>query len=65
MLAIFVADLMTDLEIVVAVLYVAVVLLAALFYSQRIVISVSIICVVLTFVSYALGTRGDPYAGIT
>jgi hypothetical protein len=51
---------MTDLEVMVAVLYVAVVLLAALYYSQRIVLFISVICLALTFVSYALSTHGNP-----
>lgn len=61
---IFVLDTVTDLEIAVAVLYVAVVLMSVGFCRRRGVILVSLGCMALTIVSYTLTGRGSPEAGL-
>ena len=62
--AIFVGDTVTDLEIAVAVLYVAVVLIAASFLTTRGVLAVSIGCVGLTLASFLLSRGGAYGAGL-
>ncbi len=57
--AVFVADTVTEHEIAVAVLYVAVVLIAVRVLRRREILLVGGVCVTLTLASYAL-TRGDP-----
>jgi two-component system sensor histidine kinase KdpD len=61
---IFVADTYTDLEIAVAVLYVAVVLISVRFLERRGVIHVSLGCMALTVLSYFLTTGGLRQAGL-
>ena len=61
---IFVADTFTSLEIAVAVFYVVVVLLSAIFARPRGVIVSSFGCVVLTVASYFLTPGGDIQAGL-
>jgi signal transduction histidine kinase len=61
---IFAVDTVTDLEIAVAVFYVAVVLMAVAFCQRRGVILVSAGCMALTLMSYALTPTGDPDAGL-
>ena len=51
---IFVADTITRLEIAVAVLYVAVILIAVRIFEQRGVLIVAVVCVALTILSYFL-----------
>jgi PAS domain-containing protein len=63
--AVFIADTVTDVDIAFAVLYVAVVLMAARFLSARGVMLVAAGCVGLTVVSYLLtATTGRPFEGI-
>jgi C4-dicarboxylate-specific signal transduction histidine kinase len=62
--AIFVADTLTDLEIAVSAFYVAVVLLTGLRYSERSVVTISVLCGALTVLSYFLTPRGAREAGI-
>lgn len=64
MLVIFIADTITDLEIAVAVFYVAVVLIAAGFLHARSVLAVSACCMVLTLVSFAFTRSGAYQAGL-
>jgi hypothetical protein len=60
--AVFIADTVTDVDIAFAVLYVAVVLMAARFLSARGVMLVAAGCVGLTVVSYLLtATTGRPF----
>jgi C4-dicarboxylate-specific signal transduction histidine kinase len=61
---IFVTDTLTNLEIAVAVLYVAVVLMSVGFCRRRGVIMVSLGCMVLTILSYFLTRGGSPEAGL-
>jgi signal transduction histidine kinase len=61
---IFVADTATDLEIAVAVFYVAVVLMSVSFCQRRGVLLVSAGCMVLTLLSYFLTPGGAPQAGL-
>lgn len=63
-IAIFIGDMVTDLEIAVSVLYVAIVLMAALFYERRGVILVASTCLALTIINYSLNTRGNPHSGL-
>jgi len=63
-LAIFVADTLTDLEIAVAVFYVAVVLLSVNFFQKRGVVLVSLGCMALTLLSYVLTPTGSPHSGL-
>lgn len=62
--AIFVADTVTDLEIAVAVFYVAVVLMSVRFCRKRGVVAVSAACMVLTLVSFLLTLGGSFSAGV-
>jgi signal transduction histidine kinase len=62
--AIFVVDTKTDLEIAVAVFYVAVVLMSLSFCRSRGVLLVSAGCMTLTLVSYFLTPAGSPQAGL-
>lgn len=64
LVAIFIADTVTDLEIAVAVLYVAVVLIAAGFLRMRGVLIVSAICVMMTLVSVIFTRSGSYEAGV-
>jgi len=64
MLAIFVADTVTELEVAVAVFYVAVVLVAVGAFQRRGVILVSAACMVLTILSYVLTPSGAPQPGL-
>jgi signal transduction histidine kinase len=63
-IAIFIVDTKTDLEIAVASLYVAVVLLSVGFCQKRGVILVSAGCMALTVLSYFLTTSGSPTVGL-
>ncbi|ALV28554.1 ATPase [Pannonibacter phragmitetus] len=63
-MVIFVADTITDMEIAVAVFYVAVVLIAAGFLRTRGVLAVSAICVVLTIASLMFTRSGAYEAGV-
>ena len=63
-IAIFVADTITDLEIAVAVFYVAVVLLSVSFSRRRGVLLIATACVGLTLLSYALTPTGDRELGL-
>lgn len=56
--AIFVADTITQLEIAVAVLYVAVILIAVRVFERRGVLIVALTCVALTMLSYFLSREG-------
>lgn len=62
-LGIFVFDTVTDLEIAVAVFYVAVVLLCVGSFPSRRVVLISAGCMGLTLVSYLLTSSGSPKAG--
>jgi C4-dicarboxylate-specific signal transduction histidine kinase len=62
--AIFVIDTVTNLEIAVAVLYVAVVLMSVGFCQKRGVILVSLACVALTVLSFFLTESGPSAAGL-
>ena len=62
--AIFAADTITDLEIAVAVFYVAVVLLSLNFCDARGVVLVSTACMVLTMLSFFLTRTGSPQSGL-
>lgn len=64
MAGIFIADTIADLEIAVAVFYVAVVLFAAGFLRTRGVLAVAVSCVVLTVVSFFFTPAGAYEAGI-
>jgi len=64
-IAIFVVDTVTDLEIAVAVFYVAVVLMSVSFCRKRGVLLVSLACMGLTVLSYVLTPSGSPHAGLT
>jgi C4-dicarboxylate-specific signal transduction histidine kinase len=61
---IFVIDTVTDLEIAVAVLYVAVVLMSVGFCQKRGVILVSLACIALTILSFFLTESGSPTTGL-
>lgn len=61
---IFAADTTTDLEIAVAVFYVAIVLLSVNFLQARGVVLVAAGCVVLTLLSYALTPTGVAQSGL-
>jgi hypothetical protein len=61
---IFVADTVTDLEIALAVLYIAVILISVRSGRPRAVIAVGIGSTVLTVSSYLLTPHGDPESGI-
>jgi C4-dicarboxylate-specific signal transduction histidine kinase len=61
---IFVVDTLTNLEIAVAVLYVAVVLMSVGFCRKRGVILVALGCMILTILSYFLTRGGSPEAGL-
>jgi signal transduction histidine kinase len=63
-IAIFVVDSVTDLEIAVAVFYVAVVLMSISFLQKRGVLLVSAGCMLLTLLSYFLTPEGDPRSGL-
>jgi signal transduction histidine kinase len=63
-IGIFVADTLTDLEIAVAVLYVAVVLMSVGFCRKRGVILVSFGCMALTVLSYFLTPSGSSTTGL-
>lgn len=62
-LSIFALDTVTDLEIAVAVLYVAVVLLSVGFCRKRGVVLVALGCVALTFLSFLLSNNDSQVAG--
>ena len=62
-IGIFVIDTLTDLEIAVAVLYVAVILMSIGFCRKRGVILVSLGCMCLTILSYFLTQEGSLQAG--
>ncbi|MDR6873661.1 C4-dicarboxylate-specific signal transduction histidine kinase [Bosea sp. BE125] len=62
--AIFAADTVTDREIAFAVLYVAVILIAAQSGRTRLIASIGVGCAVLTVVSYVLTTHGDRQSGL-
>ncbi|MBK3745384.1 GHKL domain-containing protein [Paraburkholderia aspalathi] len=64
MIAIFIADTVTDLEIAAAVFYVAVVLFCVRFLQKTGVIYVALLCVALTVISYYLSLRGSHQSGI-
>jgi signal transduction histidine kinase len=63
-IGIFVLDTMTNLEIAVAVLYVAIVLMSVGFCQKRGVILVSLACVALTILSFMLTQNGAPTTGL-
>ena len=63
-IGIFVFDTVTDLEIAVAVLYVAVVLMSVGFSGKRGVVLVSLGCMALTILSYFLTRGGSPESGL-
>jgi C4-dicarboxylate-specific signal transduction histidine kinase len=62
--AIFIADLLTELEIAVAVFYVFVVLISVRFFRRRGVVLVSLGCMALTVLSYFLNPAGALYPGL-
>lgn len=61
---IFVADTYTDLEIAVAVLYVAVILVSVRFDRPAVVLWIGAACAGLTIISYLLTPRGAQHAGL-
>jgi two-component system sensor kinase FixL len=61
--AIFVVDTATTLDIAIAVLYVAVVLLAMDFAGRKGILIVAGACAVLTVLSYAISHEHDPHGG--
>jgi signal transduction histidine kinase len=61
---IFVFDTLTDLEIAVAVLYVAVVLMSVGFCGRRGVVIVAATCMALTLLSFELTPTGSPESGL-
>lgn len=61
---IFAADTVTDLEIAVAVLYVAVVLIAMMLGRPKVVLVVGMLCVGLTIISFIFTPHGSPQAGL-
>jgi len=61
---IFVADSVTDTEVAVSVLYVAVVLLSVRFSEKRAVILVSCGCMALTILSYLITNTGSTMTGL-
>jgi len=63
-IVIFIADTVTDLEIAIAVFYVAVVLISVSFCHTRGVVLVSIGCIGLTVLSYFLTSNGSPHSGL-
>lgn len=64
MAVIFVADTVTNLEIAVAVLYVAVILISVRFDQPMMVLGTGAASTALTLISYGLTPRGAPEAGI-
>ena len=64
-IGIFIADTVTDLEIAVAVFYVAVVLISVSFCRTRGVVFISIGCIALTILSYFLSQTGSSHSGLT
>jgi signal transduction histidine kinase len=62
--SIFVADTATNLEIAIAVFYIAVVLLSLHLFQTRGVVLISAGCMVLTLLSYFLTPAGSPQSGI-
>jgi signal transduction histidine kinase len=63
-IGIFVIDTVTDLEIAVAVFYVAVVLMSVSFCRKRGVMLVSAGCIALTLLSHFLTPTGSPHSGL-
>lgn len=63
-LAIFVADTVTDLEIAVAVFYVAIVLISIKLFRRHGVLAVSAGCMALTIISYVLTQTGSAQSGL-
>jgi C4-dicarboxylate-specific signal transduction histidine kinase len=63
-IVIFVVDTVTDLEIAVAVFYIAIVLMSVSFCERRGVVLVSVGCMALTVLSYFLTPTGEPRAGL-
>jgi signal transduction histidine kinase len=63
-IGIFVVDTVTDLEIAVAVFYVAVVLMSVSFFQKRGVVLVSAGCMALTLLSHFLTPTGSSHAGL-
>lgn len=63
MAGLFIADTLTDLEIAIGVLYVAVPLVAASFLPTRAILLLSGLCLGLLLTSYELTSGGDPTAG--
>src|SRR5689334_18151663 len=61
--AIFIVDTTTPLDIAIAVLYVAVVMLAMDFAGQRGILIVAGACAMLTVLSYAITHEHDPASG--
>ncbi len=64
MAAIFIADTVTDLEIAVAVFYVAVVLVSVSFLHRRGIVLLASACISLTLLSYFLTQSGSLRAGL-
>lgn len=64
LVCIFIADTITDLEIAVAVFYIAVILVAISLLPKRGVIILACVCVALTVLSFALTPTGAPEAGL-
>ena len=64
MVAIFISDTLTDLEITTAVFYIAVILLAVGRFSNRHVVGLAAICLLLTLVSFVLTKSGAREAGV-
>jgi C4-dicarboxylate-specific signal transduction histidine kinase len=62
-LAIFVVDMMSDLELAIAVLYISVIVLASTFCSTRGVVAVAIGCSLLTLCSFVFAD-GSPQTGM-
>jgi len=63
-IGIFIVDTLTDLEIAVAVFYVAVVLISVSTFRKRGVMLVSAACIGLTVLSYILTPTGSPHSGV-
>jgi C4-dicarboxylate-specific signal transduction histidine kinase len=63
-IAIFIADMLTELEIAVAVFYIFVVLMSVRFLRRRGVALVSAGCMALTILAYFLSHSGAPYPGL-
>lgn len=64
MVAIFVSDTLTDLEIATAVFYSAVILLAVGRFRSRYVVGLAAVCILLTLTSFLLTKSGSREAGI-